>query len=68
MTVKELIEYLSKENPDTEVVVSGYESGFDSINTIFKKHVREVSDKNWYDGYYEQSQGDGGKVVLALLK
>lgn len=66
MTVKELTEYLSRENPDMEVVVFGYEGGFDSIKTIFKKCVKEMSNHAWYDGLYEESNGGIGKVVLVL--
>jgi hypothetical protein len=53
MTVKELIDYLSKENPDMEVVVNGYEDGYDPIKTPFKKFVTEVPDAAWYNGLYD---------------
>lgn len=66
MTVKELTEYLSKENPDIEVVVIGYENGFDSIKTIYKKYVKEMPNHAWYDGHYEESNGGRGKLVLVL--
>jgi hypothetical protein len=68
MTIKELTEYLSKENPNMEVVVAGYEGGFDPINTIFKKSVKEMPDRAWYDGFYEESNEGMGKVVLVLHK
>ena len=66
MTVKELIEYLSRENPDMEVVVCGYEGGFDPINTIYKKFVKEDPDAKWYYGRYDETQQLGGKTVLVL--
>ena len=66
MTVKELTEYLLKENPDMEVVVVGYEGGFDPIKTIFKKYVDEMPDHAWYDGLYEESHGETSKLVLVL--
>lgn len=34
MKVKELIEKLSKQDPEMRVVVDGYETGFDEINRI----------------------------------
>lgn len=39
MTVKELIERLSKEPDDAKVLVNGYEDGFDDINQIFMMQV-----------------------------
>ena len=66
MTVKELMDYLSKENPDMEVVVNGYEDGFDLIKTPFKKFVSEVSDAAWYNGLYNESYNMMGKIVLVL--
>jgi hypothetical protein len=67
MTVKELIDYLSQENPDMEVVVNGYEDGFDPIKTPFKKSVNEVPDAAWYNGLYDETSYDMmGKIVLVL--
>jgi len=34
MTIKELIEELNKYNPDTLVMVNGYEGGYDDISNI----------------------------------
>lgn len=66
MTVKELIDYLSQENPDMEVVVNGYEDGYDPIRTPYKKLVSEVPDAQWYNGFYEVSDNMMGKIVLVL--
>ena len=66
MTVKELIDYLSQENPDMEVVVNGYEDGFDPIKTPYKKSVNEVPDAKWYNGLYNESYNIMGKIVLVL--
>lgn len=66
MTVKELIDYLSQENPDMEVVVNGYEGGYDPIQTPYKKFVSEVPNSKWYNGIYEASHNMMGKIVLVL--
>ena len=66
MTVKELIDYLSQENPDMEVVVNGYEDGYDPIQTPYKKFVNEVPNSKWYNGLYEASYNMMGKIVLVL--
>jgi hypothetical protein len=49
-----------------EVVVNGYEDGFDPIKTPFKKFVSEVPDAAWYNGLYDVSYNMMGKIVLVL--
>jgi hypothetical protein len=65
MTVKELIEFLSKEDPDMEVVVDGYEGGFCPVGLIHRQFVKEDPNPEWYYGKYEQATSDG-KVVLVI--
>lgn len=54
MKVKELIEELQKFDPETEVVVDGYETGYDKITELYpvKAFKRENFEKAWYDGDY----------------
>lgn len=68
MTVKELIDYLSKENPDIEVLVDGYEEGFDPIGHIHHKFVKPHSDPAWYYGKYEEGTGSSSRLVLVLSR
>ena len=66
MTVKELIDFLSKEDPDMEVVVDGYEGDYCPIKPIYKKFVKENPNHKWYYGPYEISSDMEGKIVLVL--
>jgi hypothetical protein len=68
MTVKNLIEELSKYSEDTRVLVEGYEGGFDHVD-----HVREgifIADINskWYYGDHgevkEHSNNTFSGIVL----
>lgn len=55
MKVSELIEELQKFDPNIEVVVDGYETGFDAVHSISKVEVfkpKDVENKAWYDGDY----------------
>jgi hypothetical protein len=59
MTVKDLIDLLSKEDPNMRVVVDGYESGYDEFNSTH--HVNIISnprkkdskkDDAWWEGEF----------------
>lgn len=64
MTVKELIELLSKEDPNMEVTLNGYEEGLDSINSICHKFVKYRLDPKWYYGKYEECDNSDKRVLL----
>ncbi len=58
MKVKEVIAELQNHNPDTPVVIRGYESGF---NRVLEVHTVDIvpnaTQENWYDGEYEKVWG-----------
>lgn len=60
MKVKELIEKLQAFDPEKEVVVDGYESGYDVVRELYEvqafKHASR--EKAWYDGDYFIFRGD----------
>jgi hypothetical protein len=61
MKIKELIEILSKKNPDMRVVVSGYESGYDELDSIQEVEITANPDadiKTW--------EGDFDEVNLKI--
>ena len=68
MTVRELTEYLLRVDPDMEVVVNGYEDGFDPIANIHQKFAKPQSNPKWYYGKYEEGTGKYGKLVLLLSR
>jgi len=45
MKVKELIKELEKENPEIDIVISGYEGGYDDINSICKIKIKNNVNK-----------------------
>lgn len=69
MTVKELINRLQQiQNQEMNVLVNGYEGGFDDIKEPkFIIAYRRIDNK-WWDGKYEQTEnsGQGGSVMLLL--
>jgi hypothetical protein len=58
MKVKELIEILSKEDPEKRIVVNGYEDGFDELDKIFYVCITPNPDKTkndkWWLGEFEE--------------
>jgi hypothetical protein len=57
MNVKELIEILSKQDPEKRIVVDGYEGGFDELDEIKYKCITPNPDKNddkWWLGEFEE--------------
>lgn len=69
MTVKQLIELLKSEDPDSIVLVEGYESGYDNINKVYQAIVEKNPTKddpeidNYWDGEYEVSE-TGLRVII----
>ena len=52
MTVKELIKELQKHAPDKQVLVSGYEEGYDELMQVREIKVKyEPNDKHWKGNY-----------------
>lgn len=52
MTIQELIETLSQYDPNTPVVMSGYEGGYNDVSIIDKKTMQlNVNDKHYYGAH-----------------
>lgn len=68
MIVQELIDYLSKVNPDMEVLVDGYEGDYDHIGHIYHKVVKPNSNPAWYYGKLEEGTGEGSRLALVLSR
>lgn len=54
MKVKDLIKELEQFNPEMEVVVDGYETGYDVVREAYPVKIFKPSnvEKAWYDGDY----------------
>jgi len=72
MKIKELIDRLSKEDPEMRVVVDGYETGFDEVEKcILVEIVPNTSkdNKHWegeFNRVYKDETASGVEVALFL--
>ena len=66
MTVKELIEELKNVDPETMVVVRGYEDGVDEVTSILQTRINLNVHPEWYYGDHQES--DTGKVQAIYLQ
>lgn len=53
MKVKELIESLKTQNPESLVVISGYEGGYADVDRVLLLNVVLDYNKEWYLGRHE---------------
>lgn len=69
MKVKDLIKILEIYSPDREVLVDGYEGGYDELSIV----DQEVYDKqgeekeSWWDGRYDSSYEARDDTFKALI-
>ena len=68
MNVKQLIEFLSQQDPNMRVVVQGYEQGYDEVHLM--EHVRITpnmnNDKPWWDGEFNETSSENAEIALWL--
>ena len=67
MKAKELIELLQKIDPDTLVVVCGYESGYSTPKSTKTISVTGPHDNPWYYGEYNDCKNDNSEKIESLL-
>jgi hypothetical protein len=69
MNVKKLIKLLQKEDPEMRVVVQGYESGFDEVDSIHKTYITKQNKKEdkWWDGEFREATVDNNDETVILL-
>ncbi len=66
MKVKYLIDLLLAENPEKEVLVQGYESGYDELDKVESKMVKKINNVEWWDGEFEFSESEDAESVIVL--
>lgn len=54
MKIKDLIEILSQFNPETRVIVAGYEGGFNDLTSIKPIQIKLNVNKKWYYGAHDK--------------
>lgn len=67
MTVKELIELLSKEDQDKETVIAGYEGGYNPVKSLVCLDVVDNPETAWYYGIYEEAVDGNTKPVKKVI-
>lgn len=63
-TVSKLIEALSSFPPDTPVLTSGYENGYENIQQPVLKELMHKPDNPYYDGEFQLEGDDDSDSVL----
>lgn len=65
MTIQELLQHLAHYPPDTRVVVSGYEGGYNDITIHKIVHLRPNAHTEWWMG--QHADADQGEAALLLV-
>lgn len=66
MTIHELIESLKRYPPGMQVVVKGYEDGFNDIDTIKQVSIILNTNEEWWYGAHSDSKDKPGVPALSL--
>jgi hypothetical protein len=64
MNVRELIEALSQLDPETRVVVAGYEGGFNDITQIQPCEIRLHVHQDWFYGAHAKAEDEQIRQLL----
>lgn len=67
MKVKDLIEKLKNFPADEEVLVQGYEDGFDGVVSIQKMRVAKRSQPRDWESEYEEAEKDSKSAITAVV-
>jgi hypothetical protein len=64
MKIKELLEKLQQFDPELEVLVEGYEGGWDAPVISDVKEFEPNVNTEWYYGRHEQRKGGSMKAIV----
>ena len=67
MKVKDLIEKLSTFPANAQVLVKGYEDGFDSIKSVNESAVAKNPDAADFNGEYDNAETGGKDAIRAVV-
>lgn len=56
MKVKELIAALQKHDPERQVIIRGYEGGYNDVSKLLEIDIVPNPDRAWYVGEYEKAE------------
>ncbi len=66
MNVRELIDALSKFDPETRVVVAGYEEGGNDVTQIQTQRIWLNAYQNWFYGSHAKADDERVRQLLRL--
>ena len=66
-TVSELIEILRSFPPETPILTSGYENGFENIQQPILQSLEYIPDNPDYDGAFQPAREDDSEVFQAVI-
>jgi hypothetical protein len=67
MNLEELIEQLKKYPPEMQVVVAGYEGGYNDISLIKTCAISINKNKDWYYGQHDDAEKDEQATEALVL-
>ena len=66
MTIHELIETLKNFPPGMQVVVKGYEGGYNDIDKIKQVSMILNANEKWWDGAHAEAKEEAGNPAVLL--
>ena len=66
MIIFELIQQLQTLDPETKIVIRGYEDGYNDILTVRTVKIKPIVDAYWYLGEYEDSKDTDAMDAVEL--
>lgn len=66
MKAKELIDMLQNLDPETLVVVDGYEGDYSAPKAVKLKHITGPREAKWYYGEYKDCSEDNPDAIKAF--
>lgn len=66
MNIKQLIEQLQQYDPETMVVITGREGGFNEVSEISEISLKLNANTSWYYGKHEESHDENGILALQI--
>jgi len=68
MTAAELIQSLQQLNPETKIVIRGYEDGYNDILKLRQVRIKYYPDAEWYYGVYSDSEAPDAIDAIDLYR
>ena len=67
MKIKDLVKELNNLNPDSQILVQGYESGYDDIVSLKEIKIFKKRNANNWDGEYDDAENRKKNVIKSVI-